>query len=48
MKLPGDVNERRKGKKLNRKHFIINDTRALSSGDLSSDTTGGCLKVKNE
>ena len=34
-------------KKLNRKYFIIDDTRALSSGDSSSDKTRGCLKVKN-
>ena len=33
--------------KKNRKYFIIDDTRAHSSGDLSSDTTGGHLKVKN-
>ena len=35
--------EMREGKE---KIFIVDDTRALSSGDLSSDTTGGCLKVK--
>ena len=29
------------------KYYIINDTRALSSGDFSSDSTGGRLKVKN-
>ena len=36
-----------KEEKKNWKYFIINDTRALSSGDFPSDTTGGCLKVKN-
>ena len=29
------------------KYYIINDTRALSSGDFSCDITGGSLKVKN-
>ena len=37
----------KKRKKENRKYFIIDDTWALSSGDLRSDTTGGRLKVKN-
>ena len=36
-----------KEKILNRKYFIIDKTRALSSGDLSCDTTRGRLKVKN-
>ena len=36
-----------KENKLNRKYFIIDDTRILSSGDLSGDITGGRLKVKN-
>ena len=36
-----------KVKNLNRKYFIIDDTRTLSSGDLSTDTTGEGLKVKN-
>ena len=35
-----------KEKKLNRKYFIIDDIRAHSSGDLSSDTTGERLKFK--
>ena len=30
----------------NREYFIINATRVLSSSDFSSDTAGGCLKVK--
>ena len=38
--------EKRK-KILNQKYLIIDDTRALSSGDLSSDTTREHLKVKN-
>ena len=29
-----------------REYFIIRDSRALSSGDFSSDTAGGHLKVK--
>ena len=36
-----------KEKKLNRKYFIIDNTRAISSGDLSGDTTRERLKVKN-
>ena len=35
----------KKKKKLNRKYFIIDDTRVLSFGDLLSDTTGGRLNV---
>ena len=30
----------------NRECFIINAAKALSSGDFSSDTTGGRLKLK--
>ena len=39
--------EEKKEKEFNRKYFIINGTRRLSSGELSSDTTRGSLKVKN-
>ena len=44
----GDVNERKekKTKNKNREYFIMNATSAFSSGDFSSDTTGGRLKVK--
>ena len=38
---------REKEKKLNRKYFIIDVTRALSSNNFSSDTTRGHLNVKN-
>ena len=39
---------RSKRKKIkNRAYFIINATRALSSGDFSSDTARGRLKVKS-
>ena len=39
--------EEKRKNELNMKYFFIDYSRTLSSSDLSSDTTGGRLKVKN-
>ena len=47
LKKSDEVRRCKRKKRKSNENFNINATRDLSSGDFSSDTTGGRLKVKN-